>query len=164
MPDISPWLTEARRHIGVTEIPGPAHNPVIQSWLHRLRAWWDDDETPWCGVFMAACMERAGIPIPKSWMRAKAWADWGSPLSAPIPGCIVVFEREGGGHVGLVVGRTAMGALMVLGGNQGDAVSIARFARDRPATYRWPPGRPVPQHTVLAVMNADGQPISTNEA
>ena len=111
------WLTEARRHLGVAEVPGPKHSPVIQSWLHKLRAWWNDDEPPWCGVFVAACMDTVGIPLPKYWMRAKAWAEWGSRLSAPIPGCVVVFERQGGGHVGFVVGRTANGHLMVLGGD-----------------------------------------------
>ena len=53
------------------------------------------------------------------------------PLQAPTVGCVVVFEREGGGHVGLVVGADTKGRLLVLGGNQGDAVSIAPFDRSR---------------------------------
>lgn len=158
------WLTEARRHLGVAEIAGPKHNPVIQSWLHKLKAWWDDDETPWCGVFVAACMDTAGIALPANWMRAKAWAGWGSRLSAPIPGCVVVFERQGGGHVGFVVGRTAGGNLMVLGGNQGNRVSIAPFDRTRAVAYVWPAGVPMPPHAVLAVLDAGGAPLSTNEA
>ncbi len=158
------WLAEARRHLGVAEVPGPKHSPVIQSWLHKLRAWWNDDETPWCGVFVAACMDTVGIPLPKYWMRAKAWAEWGSRLSAPIPGCIVVFERQGGGHVGFVVGRTAKGHLMVLGGNQGNRVSIAPFDRARAVASVWPPEVPMPPHSVLAVLDAAGAQLSTNEA
>ena len=158
------WLTEARRHLGVAEVPGPKHSPVVQSWLHKLRAWWNDDETPWCGVFVAACMDTVGIPLPKYWMRAKAWAEWGSRLSAPIPGCVVVFERQGGGHVGFVVGRTAKGHLMVLGGNQGNRVSIAPFDRTRAVAYVWPSGVPMPPHSVLAVLDAGGAQLSTNEA
>ena len=158
------WLVEARRHVDVAEVPGPRHNPVIQSWLHKLRAWWNDDETPWCGVFVAACMDTAGIALPKYWMRAKAWADWGSRLSAPVAGCIVVFERQGGGHVGFVVGRTAKGNLMVLGGNQGNRVSIAPFDRARAVAYVWPSGVPLPEHTALAVIDATGLQLSTNEA
>lgn len=158
------WLTEARRHLGVAEVPGPKHSPVIQSWLHKLRAWWNDDETPWCGVFVAACMDAVGIPLPKYWMRAKAWAEWGSRLSAPIPGCIVVFERQGGGHVGFVVGRTAKGHLMVLGGNQGNRVSIAPFDRTRVVAYVWPSGVPMPVHSALAVLDAGSAQLSTNEA
>ena len=158
------WLTEARRHLGVAEVPGPKNSPVIQSWLHKLRAWWNDDETPWCGVFVAACMDTVGIPLPKYWMRAKAWAEWGSRLPAPIPGCIVVFERRGGGHVGFVVGRTAIGHLMVLGGNQGNRVSIAPFDRTRAIAYVWPSDVPTPPHSVLAGLDAAGAQLSTNEA
>ena len=68
---------------------------MIQSWLHKLQAWWVDDETPWCGVFVAACMDTIGFKLPKFWMRAKSWAEWGTRLTAPAPGCIVVFERQG---------------------------------------------------------------------
>jgi uncharacterized protein (TIGR02594 family) len=97
-------------------------------------------------------------------MRAKAWAEWGSRLSAPIPGCIVVFERQGGGHVGFVVGRTAKGHLMVLGGNQGNRVSIAPFDRTRAIAYVWPSGMPMPPHSVLAMLDAGSAQLSTNEA
>lgn len=157
------WIVEARRHLGVAETPGPRHTPIIQSWLHKLRAWWQDDETPWCGVFVAACMDTVGLKLPKNWMRAKAWSEWGSRLSAPVTGCIVVFERQGGGHVGFVVGRTATGNLMVLGGNQGNKVCIAAFDRSRVVGYYWPPGLPLPIHQGLIVMADNGQ-LSTNEA
>lgn len=158
------WLLEARRHHGVAEVPGPKNSPVIQSWLHKLRAWWVDDETPWCGVFVAACMDTVGIKLPKLWMRAKSWAEWGTRLSAPVPGCVVVLERQGGGHVGFVVGRSAKGDLMVLGGNQGNRVSIAPFERSRVVAYVWPPGVPLPAHTALLVMDASGLQLSVNEA
>ena len=157
------WITEARIHIGTAEVPGPSTSPVIAGWLHRLRAWWADDETPWCGVFVAACIEACGLPLPKNWMRAKTWADWGRRLVLPVPGCIVVFERTGGGHVGFVVGVTAQGALLVLGGNQGNKVSIAPFDRSRVLAYVWPSGIPAPD-TRLAVLDARGAQLSANEA
>lgn len=156
------WLTEARRHLGVAEIPGPKTSPVISSWLHKLRAWWADDETPWCGVFVAACMDPAGLRLPKYWMRAKAWAEWGDALANPAVGCVVVFERQGGGHVGFVVGRTAEGRLLVLGGNQGNKVSIAEFDRARVLAYRWPTAVPYAA-APLPVLASSGQ-LSTNEA
>lgn len=53
------WLQFARSQIGVREIPGAPTAPAIAAWLNRLRAWWTDDETPWCGVFVAACQQRA---------------------------------------------------------------------------------------------------------
>lgn len=158
------WISEAMLYIDLAEIPGPKHSPVIQSWLHKLRAWWSDDETPWCGVFVAHCIEASGFALPKYWMRARAWADWGTRLAAPVPGCIAVFERAGGGHVGFVVGRTSADRLMVLGGNQGNQVSIAQFNRARVIAYVWPPGVPVPAYTALAVLDAGGAQLSTNEA
>lgn len=158
------WLAEARKSIGVTEIKGPKTNDFISRWLVGLLAWWTDDETPWCGVFVAHCMQAAGVELPKYWMRAKAWADWGSKLSAPVIGCIVVFERVGGGHVGFVVGRTANGNLMVLGGNQGDKVCIRPFERSRVVGYYWPPGLSLPNYEALAMMDAAGEQLSTNEA
>lgn len=137
------WVAIARTFIGLREIKGPKHSPAIQKWLARLNAWWRDDETPWCGTFCAEVMSQAGIEPPKAWYRALAWADWGSALHRPLYGCIVVFSRAGGGHVGIVVGQDAVGNLQVLGGNQGDAVSIATFKRDRVVAYRWPTGAPL---------------------
>lgn len=137
-----PWMIEAAKHVGLKEIPGKEHAPVIQQWLRELRAWWADDETPWCGVFVAHCCKTAKLPLPSAWYRAKAWSGWGTPLSAPAVGCVVVFERAGGGHVGFVMGKDKLGRLMVLGGNQGNAVSIAPFDRTRVIAYRWPDGYP----------------------
>lgn len=158
-----PWITEAKKHLGVAEIPGPKTHPTITAWLRKLDAWWADDETPWCGVFVAACMDAAGQPLPKFWMRAKAWAEWGTRLSVPVPGCVVVFERKGGGHVGFVVGRTAAGHLMVIGGNQGNRVSIAPFDTARVVGYYWPTGVALPAERVLPLLATSG-PLSTNEA
>lgn len=158
------WLIEAERHIGVKEIKGPKHSARIIGWLDGLRAWWKDDETPWCGVFVAHCMKTAGLPLPKFWMRAKDWLNWGTPTAAPIIGAIVVFERQGGGHVGFVVGKDKSGNLMVLGGNQGDAVNIRPFAMSRVAGYRWPSGVARPSATPqLPILASNGQ-LSTNEA
>jgi uncharacterized protein (TIGR02594 family) len=126
--------------LGLTEVGGVKTNPTISAWLKALKAWWEDDETPWCGVFVAHCMQVAKVPLPKNWMRAKAWLDWGEVLTAPIPGCVVVFDRQGGGHVGFVLSRTTDGRLVVLGGNQGNKVCAAPFEASRVAGYRWPVG------------------------
>lgn len=152
------WLVEARLHIGVKEIKGSVHNSVIAEWLNRLKAWWADDETPWCGVFAAHCMRTAGFAIPRYWMRAKAWLDWGCRINKPAHGCVVVFDRIGGGHVGFVVGSDRCGNLMVLGGNQGDAVSIKPFPRERVVGYRWPcEPSCVPPDYSLPVVDSDGR-------
>lgn len=156
------WIIVARRLLGTTEIPGARHNQTIIGWLDNLKAWWRDDETPWCGVFVAECMRQAGYSPPKHWMRARAWADWGIPIPAPAYGCVAVFARTGGGgHVGFVVGVDTAGRLMVLGGNQGNKVSIAPFNTDRVIAYRMPGvGRPA----VKMPIYAEAGKSSENEA
>ena len=156
------WLDEARKHIGVAEIPGKDHSPVITRWLSDLGAWWTDDDTPWCGVFVAHCFRSAGVQLPKHWYRAKAWLDWGITVP-PLVGCVVVFERVGGGHVGLLVGKDQGGRLMVLGGNQGNKVSVAPFDPARVAGYRWPPMVAIPPSLPLPVITSMAR-ASENEA
>lgn len=157
------WLTEARRHLGLREIKGAPTEPRIAGWLKKLGAWWGDDETPWCGTFVAAVMQAQSIPVPKAWYRAKGWVDWGRRLTTPTVGCVVVFERTGGGHVAIVVGCDQIGRLLCIGGNQGDAVSIAPFDRSRVIAYRWPPGEPLTGLATLPTF-ASSAKASSNEA
>lgn len=162
------WLDEARRLIGTREVPGGANNPAIMTWANKLGARvlgiaYGGDHVPWCGLFAAWCVHNAGIAPPRIAIRAKAWATWGMPLSlAGVPplGAVAVFERKGGGHVGFVTGYTLSGDLIILGGNQGDAVNERRFTRDRLIALRWPPGVPVAEPVRLAA----GVAATTGEA
>lgn len=158
-----PWIEEAKKHIGLKEIPGTKNSPVITGWLKVMGAWWNDDETPWCGVFTGYCMKVAKISYPKLYMRASEWANWGMRLDTPVDGCVVVFNRKGGGHVGFVMGQTKDGFLTVLGGNQGNAVTIAKFDRTRVVGYYWPKEVPVPLNKTLSIVSVTGG-LSTNEA
>jgi uncharacterized protein (TIGR02594 family) len=154
------WLAEARRDIGQRETLGPNDSPWIRRMLEKLGAKWLLGQ-PWCGGAVAAWMQACAVDIPKHWYRARAWADWGQHLQLPAHGCVVVFERQGGGHVGLVVGEDLSGRLLVLGGNQGDAVNVRAFPRARVLAYRWPPGRDLPGYTQLALGSASA---TTGEA
>lgn len=157
------WLVEARGHIGLAEIPGKEHSPVIVAMLKGLKAWWTDDETPWCGVFVAHCFREATIALPKDWFRAKSWATWGTGLNGALYGCVVVFERVGGGHVGFAVGRDQQGRLLVLGGNQGNRVSVAPFDGSRVVAYRWPLEVPAPPVSGLPIIRSSAA-ASNNES
>ncbi len=141
---IPSWMQIAKDCVGLKEIPGAKHNGVIQGWLAKLGAWWRDDETPWCGVFVAHCLREAGLPVPQNWMRAKAWSDYGSHLRSThvAPGASLVFSRVGGGHVGFYAGEDST-HFYVLGGNQGNAVTISKIAKVRCIAIRWPKGEPV---------------------
>lgn len=143
MTNDAPWVAAARADMGQRETLGPNDSPWIRTMLARLGAKWLLGQ-PWCGGAVAKWMQDCGIDLPKHWYRAKAWSDWGVPLDHPAHGCVVVFERNGGGHVGLVVGEDPAGNLLVLGGNQSDSVNVRAFQRERVVAYRWPEGRPLP--------------------
>lgn len=153
------WLTYARDHIGIKEILGPKHNPKIIQWLIKLKAWWRDDETPWCGTFVAYCFDALAIPPAKNWFRARAWLNWGVAV-APRLGAVAVFERKGGGHVGFLVGETAT-TYAVLGGNQGNEVNVMSLAKNRLLGCRWPAN--MSKSPVIGLPNRDAKK-SENEA
>jgi len=155
------WLRTAESHKGLREISGPKHSHIIMGWLEKLNAWWRDDETPWCGVFVAHCMREAELPYPPMYMRAKAWLDYGALLRRDrlAPGAILIFDRAGGGHVGFYVGEDA-GHYFVLGGNQGNEVNVMKLGKTRLLASRWPKGEPV---IGKPVYTKNGK-VSVNEA
>jgi uncharacterized protein (TIGR02594 family) len=158
------WLRRARQEIGVREIPGPKHSARVLSYWELSKLAFRDDETPWCAGFVGAMLEDVGIKSTRSGM-ARSYRNWGQPCG-PIPGAIVVYWRGSksgtSGHVGFVVGKDKAGNIMTLGGNQGDAVTIAPFSSARVLGYRWPSAFD-PSNTKLAVIESNGI-VSTNEA
>lgn len=50
-------------------------------------------------------------------------------LDDALPGDTVIFTRAGGNHVALLHRRVEGNQVWVIGGNQGNAVSIAPYAR-----------------------------------
>lgn len=137
------WLAIARPLVGLHEIHGAEHAPeILAMWRAILRSGIQSDEVPWCAAFVGACLERAGIRSSR-FESAASYLKWGVRLDGPTHGCIVVFSREGGGHVGFVVGQDESGRLLVMGGNQGDQVSVKAFSRDRVTGYRWPVDVPI---------------------
>lgn len=157
------WLVEARRHIGQKEVPGAGNNPIIIRWWQAISAPFRDDLTPWCAGYVGGCLEAVGIRSSRS-AAARSYLNWGINLGYAAMGAVVVFERGAGkGHVGFVVGRDADGYLMVLGGNQGDAVNIKPFDQRRVLGYRWPSGEPRPTYAVMPELASNGT-VSRNEA
>jgi len=163
------WLAIARRYLGVTEIPGPKSDPTIQGWIRSLGgklASWVTDNDAWCASSLNAILQEAGFPMSAKvgsveLLRAKSFLTYGTPLTEPAVGCIVVFDRPGGGHVGFYTGET-LKAYRILGGNQANKFCETWIARDRALAYRWPPGAPPP--TIgRKFLRPDALPLSTNE-
>lgn len=162
-------MAVARADLGLAEIPGKDTLPQIRRWLVQAGAWWHDDETPWCGTWLNHVFEDGvGLEGPQHAYRARAWLSWGVGLGRATLGCVAVLNggprRPGGGHVGLVAGRDRFGNLMLIGGNQGNRVSIAPFARDRvlQAGLRWPDGHGL--RPIILPVYLDSGRVSTFEA
>ena len=160
------WLKAARKKLGTREASGSANSPAILAWAKRLGTKvlgiiYNADSVPWCGVFVAYCLKEDGVEPAGIAVRATSWSTWGQALRAErlAPGAVMTFERPGGGHVGFYVGEDAE-AYHILGGNQGDAVTIARIAKYRCVARRWPTGRPV---IGKPVQLGASKPISSNE-
>lgn len=141
------WLVEARKYVGLKEDTSKTtHNQTLLAMLLRMgsfsgeyKSWWKEDETPWCGLFVGFCLGVGERFVVRDWYRASAWnSDKLTKLDKPAYGCIVTFTRDGGGHVGFIVGKDARGRLMVLGGNQSNKVSIVPFDVTRVSGYYWP--------------------------
>jgi len=134
------WLDIAWGDLGVAEIAGSRHSARVVGYYadvgHREI---DNDEVAWCAAFLGACLERAGIGSTRSLM-ARSYLEWGEPADEPRYGAIAVLSRGSDptlGHVGFLVGETPSD-IILLGGNQGDAVGVQAFPRSRLLGYRWP--------------------------
>lgn len=145
----APWMDEAHKHLGLHEVKGPKHAAeILQFWKDIKRGGIKDDETPWCAAFVGAMLERVNIRSSR-FEGAASYSTWGIGLSSPIPGCIAVLKREGGGHVGFVDSMTLLGQVNLLGGNQSDEVSVRSFDIRRVTDFRWPADFPLSKERML---------------
>lgn len=176
-----PWIAEARNYVGIRENTSKGeHSPLILSMLERMGhfsdespAWWKDDETPWCGLFVGFCLGITGRYVVREWYRAGAWQSYHmTKLDQPAYGCIATFTRNGGGHVGFVVGTDEHDHVMILGGNQSNAVNVLPFPVSRLVGCYWPSEwknksavkrQPAPVRYQLPLLQSNGQP-SSNES
>jgi uncharacterized protein (TIGR02594 family) len=139
------WLQIAHSQLGVREASGSRNNPIIVAY-HRTAIGGVADSVPWCASFVNWCVKKANINGTNKG-NARSWLDWGRKISKPVPGCVVVFWRSSPaswkGHVGFYVGDAAS-YVKVLGGNQGNAVTISTYPKSRVLGYRWPSNVPLP--------------------
>lgn len=157
--------------LGVQEVVGKGSNKTIIAWRDELNLAgvkitdYTDDDIPWCGLFVAVCTYRrikSAAEVVKDPLWARNWTKYGvkSPLASL--GDVLVFVRNGGGHVGFYIAEDKT-TFHVLGGNQSNRVSITRIAKDRCVAVR----RPAYQHAPASVkpyfVTASGK-VSSNEA
>ena len=145
-PEKPGWLVLAEGELGVREGAGAANNPrVVQLFADAGFSGIKQDSVAWCAAAVGAMLKRAGHK-PSGSLAARSYEAWGVGLSEPALGAIATKKRGNSswqGHVGFVVGASPT-QIFLLGGNQGDAWSIAAFPRKEFTAFRWPADMPLP--------------------
>lgn len=135
-----PWLAAAWDELGQREGAGGADNARVLAYYRDAgHPEIVDDEVAWCAAFVGACLARSGLVGTGSLM-ARSYLAWGMLIVDDRLGAIAIFLRGNDpthGHVGFLVGDSPNG-LYVLGGNQGDKVSVQHFDRGALIGLRWP--------------------------
>ena len=126
----------AEGYLGVTEYPAAKHNPqILKFYADSGNSWVQDDETPWCAAFVGSVLAQCGIQGTNK-LNARSYLDWGRPvdLDKAQKGDVVVFWRGSKdgwqGHVAFYSHQDEE-HIYVLGGNQGNKVSLAPYKKDR---------------------------------
>jgi len=134
-PGLPVYALIALQYIGLREVPGDKHNPEIVTMHDACDAGGVDgdgelpDEVSWCSSFINWIMLLAGLQGTRN-KAARSWLKWGKAVDImdASPGNIIVFWRvsisDWRGHVAIFLGWTPHGNAIVLGANQGNAVSI----------------------------------------
>jgi uncharacterized protein (TIGR02594 family) len=161
-------IQEAVKLHGVQEVVGKGSNKTIIGWRDELNAagvsiaGFSDDDIPWCGLFAAIVVHRAGKRGVASPLWARNWAKFGTGVTEAGLGDVLVFVRNGGGHVGFYVAEDAT-AYHVLGGNQSNRVSVTRIEKSRCIAVRRPVYNSKPDSVKPYRVAATGV-LSRNEA
>lgn len=155
--------------LGLEEWPGAKHNPdVVAMFAKAGHAGVKDDETPWCAAFVGAVLAECGV-MGTGALNARSYLNWGEPveLEAAKPGDVVIFSRGDPkgwqGHVAFYQSHDEA-RVAVLGGNQGNAVSVAQYSRARLLGVRRAKAaraKPTESKTILAAATGAASAVGT---
>lgn len=138
-PFMPPWMPIAIKELGVSEIPGNLHhNPRIIQYHQATTLKATTDEVPWCAAFVNWCLQQCNLKGTNK-ANARSFLNLTYEIDLPAYGCIAILKRgnnEFQGHVGFVV-YDGKDQIMLLGGNQGDKVSIKPFKKSDLLGLRW---------------------------
>jgi uncharacterized protein (TIGR02594 family) len=139
-PTVPAWYTIATGELGQAEIPGPADNPRIREYHAAGGLPYAGDETAWCASFVNWCLREAGLAGTER-PNARSFLAYGQEAIEPRLGDIVVLWRSDPnhwtGHVGFFVAADGL-ELRLLGGNQGNCVSVQEYPWSRVLGIRRP--------------------------
>ncbi|KAB1160353.1 TIGR02594 family protein [Tenacibaculum aiptasiae] len=133
-------ISVALSQYGVKEVKGSKDHPQIINYFTSMG--FDGaklkDETAWCSAFANWVAKIAGYERSNR-LTARSWLTVGTSTSAPKTGDVVVLWREDPrswkGHVGFFIKETKR-YVYILGGNQGNSVSIKAYPKNKILDYR----------------------------
>lgn len=103
----------------------------------------DPRTTAWCAGYVNATLAQNGMDGTGR-LNARSFMNWGQQVDRPQVGDVVVLWRDNPdswkGHVGFFKGFDENGNVLILGGNQGNKVSVAAYPSNRVLGFRRPPG------------------------
>lgn len=161
------------QYLGVREIKGVANNPAIMEMANALglsKIYVSDDKQSWCALFLNYLIRITDKPRLNpdgdlyNLLRAKYLLNWGKPVQKGDErlGDLMIFNREGGGHVGLLIAQTGS-TYWILGGNQNDCVNFTEIAKDRLIGARRYYATGIPTSAKHYTMDSSGK-LSVNES
>ena len=137
-------LIFAEKYLGVSET-NPEQQETVQGFLNDAVPGYaknpedvTKDEMAWCAAFMNNILNQGSLDTLNygndryNLIRAKQYSEIGEPVASiesASPGDIIVTQKDGQFHVGLYAG-TKNGRNLLLGGNQGDRVSVKEINND----------------------------------
>jgi len=172
-------VQEGIKVLGIKEIPGPTSNPEILKFAAEIgvSSIYKNDDTSWCAVSHNAIAKRAGKVISfldkYDYLRALAFLKIGDQFNVDTWliidnrdakfGDTLIFQRPGGGHVGMYIGESTT-HYYVMGGNQSNMYSFTRVSKERLVGVRRPKYIYMPVSVKKYTLNDTGTPITSNES
>lgn len=170
----TPWLDYSKSQVGVKEkgmsnilengIPeGLNLGPEVEKYQSTLGI----RGHAWCSSFTNWALEKAGLDSFKSGAIASNWKNYGVKLDRPAIGAFYSYgHKEGGGHVGQIVGVDAKNPknVITIDGNAGDRVAYMstnweEFTKENKITISYPkgytPNYNLPKYDLTGIENTD---------
>jgi uncharacterized protein (TIGR02594 family) len=133
-------IETGKRYLGMDE---NAQYETLRAFLEQGGQSIDPRKMPWCAAYVNATLYQNGMDGTGK-LNARSFLDWGTDVQDPQPGDVVVLWRESPdswkGHVGFFNGYDENGNVLILGGNQGNKVSVGVYPANRILGFRRAPG------------------------
>lgn len=116
-----------------------------------------EDQSPWCAAFVNYNLEASGVKGTNSAL-AFSFKKYGQDLGngTPVYGAIAVMNYS---HVGIVVGINQDSRVIILGGNQGNAVNLSPNGQSSVIKYVYPNGYNS-SNLALPIFNLKGRSLT----